>query len=210
MSADSIRLEIDRVGKTYGSRHVLRNVCADLRLGDTLVVTGRNGIGKSTLLRIIAGLVRPTRGDVHILANGVALQGDARREVLGLVGPDVQLYRDLSAREHVELIARLRGLPAGDAQVATVLDRVELGTRADDRVGGFSSGMIQRLRYALALMHRPRVLLLDEPTTNLDAAGIALVDGIVERAAEAGIVVIATNEARDMRYAELVLALDAR
>ncbi len=89
-----------------------------------------------------------------------------------------------------------------------MLEFVGLAGREDEPVIGFSSGMLQRLRYALALLHAPSMLLLDEPTTNLDAGGIALVDRVVAQMAGNGIVVIATNDQRDMRYGDLVLPLD--
>jgi heme exporter protein A len=208
VSGERIRLQIDHVGKTYGTRRVLQSVCADLGDGDTLVVTGRNGAGKSTLLRIIAGLLRPSQGQVQIWAGGVLLPEQARRQVLGFVGADVHLYRELTAREHLMLIGRLRNLPVGPLECRQALEQVGLGGRDDEPAGSFSSGMQQRLRYALALLHRPRLLLLDEPTTNLDAAGIAIVDRIVENAAADGIVILATNDPRDLHYGELVLALD--
>jgi heme exporter protein A len=208
VSSERIRLQIDHVGKTYGTRRVLQSVCADLKDGDTLVVTGRNGAGKSTLLRIIAGLLRPSQGQVHIWADGIAIRDSARRQVLGFVGADVHLYRELTAREHLKLLGRLRNLPMETAQSAAALEQVGLGGREDEIVGGFSSGMQQRLRYALALMHRPRLLLLDEPTTNLDTAGIAIVDRIIKDAASDGIVILATNDPRELHYGEFVLALD--
>lgn len=208
VSDDRIRLQIDHVGKTYGTRHVLQSVCADLKSGETLVVTGRNGAGKSTLLRIIAGLLRPSQGQVQIWADGNLVHEAARRQVLGFVGADVHLYRELTAREHLRLLGRLRSLPMGPAQSTSALEQVGLAGREDEMVGGFSSGMQQRLRYALALIHRPRLLLLDEPTTNLDAAGIAVVDRIVKDAASDGIVILATNDLRDLQYGEYVLALD--
>jgi heme exporter protein A len=208
VSLDCVQLQLESVGKTYGPRRVLSSISAELRRGDTMVVTGRNGAGKSTLLRIIAGLLRPSEGVVRLGIDGVVLAEERRRQAVGFVGPDVQLYRDLSAREHLQLVAELRGLPLAAAEQRDALATVGLGGREEDLVAGFSSGMQQRLRYALALLHRPRLLLLDEPTTNLDASGIAVVDRIVRQAADAGIVVIATNDPRDLHYGELVLALD--
>jgi heme exporter protein A len=208
VSADRLRLQIDRVSKTYGARRVLGSVSADLAGGDVLLVTGRNGAGKSTLLRIIAGLARPTGGAVRFWWDDRPVADGRRRDVFGFVGPDVHLYRELSAREHVDLVARLRKLPKDGVSGASMLEFVGLAGREDEPVIGFSSGMLQRLRYALALLHAPPVLLLDEPTTNLDAGGIILVDRVVEQMAGNGIVVIATNDQRDMRYGDLVLALD--
>lgn len=207
-AADQIRLELDNIGKTYGRRRVLHNIYAELQTKDSLVVMGSNGIGKSTLLKIIAGLLRPSQGTVRFWVGGVSVGRDHRRDLIGFVGPDVYLYRELTAREHVLFIAQLRGLPVDDAQAAKILARIGLAGREDESVGSFSSGMLQRLRYALALIHRPAILLLDEPTTNLDAAGIALVDDIVAETAQRGIVIVATNDPREMRYGDMVLSLD--
>ncbi len=209
VSADRIRLQIDRVSKTYGSRQVLRSVSADLAGGDTLVVTGRNGAGKSTLLRIVAGLLRPSQGAVHFWRRGVQITPEERQQVLGFSGPDVHLYRELSAREHIRLVARLRGLEKSVEDEEALLARFGLEGRGDETLSTFSSGMLQRLRLGLALIHGPEVLLLDEPTTNLDMAGVALLGGIVREAAESGVVIIATNDPRDVEYGDLLLCLDA-
>jgi heme exporter protein A len=124
-----------------------------------------------------------------------------------MVGPDIQLYRELTAREHVAFVADVRGIACDAAAQDEVLMRVGLGGRADEYVAAFSSGMAQRLRYALALLHQPPILLLDEPTTNLDAAGIALVDRIVAEQRARGLTVVATNDPRDRKYGDYVLAL---
>ncbi len=208
MSSDQLRVEIDQVGKAYGTHRVLASVSAELQHGDTLVVTGRNGAGKSTLLRIIAGLIRPSVGSVHFWYGANRLDAQGRRRNLGFVGPDIQLYRELTANEHLAFVARLHALPLDSAAMDRALEQVGLDGRGDEAVGGFSSGMRQRLRYALALVHQPALLILDEPTTNLDVHGIAIVDEIVRSARERGIVIVATNEPRDLAYGTLELALD--
>lgn len=208
-SVSAVELQIERLGKAYGARRVLWNISATLRAGEVLLVTGPNGIGKSTLLRLLAGLLRPSHGAITYVIGGTRLAPDAARDQIGLVGPDVQLYRELSAREHLAFVADVRGLACAAAQHQALLEQVGLGHRADHAVGTFSSGMLQRLRYALALLSRPPVLLLDEPTAMLDAAGVALVDQIVAEQRRRGITVIATNDARDHRYGDWLLRLGA-
>ena len=203
----SVRLVIDNVGKTYGSRRVLDQIVAELVTGDVLLVTGPNGIGKSTLLRLIAGLQRPSVGSITYHVGDKIVEPYAAQPLLGFVGADIQLYRELTAREHVAFVAAVRGLRSDVDMQQHVLDQVGLGARANELVLRFSSGMLQRLRYALALLHQPPVLLLDEPTTNLDVAGIALVDRIVAEQRRRGITVIATNDQREHRYGDLFLTL---
>lgn len=209
VSVDQIRIEIDQVGKSYGAHRVLASVSAELRFGDTLVVTGRNGAGKSTFLRIVAGLIRPSVGSVQFWIGDTLLDVQGRQRHLGFVGPDVQLYRELTAYEHLAFVARLHAVALDNLAMEHALVHVGLDGRGSEAVGGFSSGMRQRLRYALALVHQPAVLILDEPTTNLDLSGIAIVDEIVGSARQRGIVIVATNEPRDLAYGTLELALDA-
>jgi heme exporter protein A len=202
-----VQLTIDGVSKLYGARRVLSNIEATLHAGDVLLITGPNGIGKSTLLRLLAGLQRPSSGAITYTIDGAPLEPREAQAEIGLVGADVHLYRELTAREHIHFIADVRGLPGARDSYTAILDEIGLAGRADQPVGTFSSGMLQRLRYALALMSHPRVLLLDEPTTNLDSAGIAVVDRVVAEQRRRGITVIATNDQRDRRYGDWALSL---
>lgn len=207
MKTGEVRLVIDHVSKRYGARQVLHNIAADLTTGDVLLITGHNGVGKSTLLRLLAGLQRPSSGTICYEETERRLEPAEAQTLIGMVGPDIQLYRELTAREHVAFVADVRGLHYDTEGQQKALADVGLETRADEYVARFSSGMVQRLRYALALLHHPAVLLLDEPTVNLDAAGVAMVDRIVAAQRACGITVIATNDPRDRAYGDLVLAL---
>lgn len=181
----------------YGRRVLFRGVSAEVESGDALVVTGENGSGKSTLLRIIAGLARPESGLVY------------RPEALGAIGfaaPDAQLYAELTADENLEFVRRMKGLPSGAA--AGLLTRVGLRkSRGTDLVGSFSSGMRQRLKLAASLLGEPSVLIWDEPTMALDAAGMDMVDSLLsDHRARGGISILATNDAAEAsRWADLRL-----
>jgi heme exporter protein A len=204
-----IRLTVDGVAASYGARPVFSAVSLELRAGETLVVSGQNGSGKSTFLRLLAGLQRPEAGRIAYQAGSAAYDPHDAAALIGWVAPDLMLYRELTARENLRFFAAVRRLPLADGVVDALLERVGLGGRGDDRLAAYSSGMAQRLRYAYALLHRPPVLLLDEPTVTLDERGAAVVDGVVAEQRRHGIVVIATNDPRELRYGDLILRLGA-
>lgn len=205
----SIRLTVEGLGAGYGARGVFADVSLEVCAGEALVVSGHNGSGKSTFLRVLAGLQHPTAGRVTYLAGDGAFAPHDAAHLLGWVAPDLMLYRDLTARENLRFFADVRRLSLGDAAIEALLERVGLGGRGDDRLAAYSSGMAQRLRYAYALLHRPPVLLLDEPTVTLDERGAGVVDAVIAEQRRHGLVVIATNDPRELRYADLLLRLGA-
>jgi heme exporter protein A len=170
-SSDGILLQATGLVRAFGATRVLRGLDLSLTAGETLVVVGPNGAGKTTLLRCLAGLMRPTAGEVRVL--GRALRGgdpEARRP-LGLVSHQSLLYDDLTVRENLLVTARLYGLADPGAAADRALDSVGLGPRADESPRLLSRGLLQRAAIARALLHDPRVVLLDEPFTGLDAPG---------------------------------------
>jgi len=203
-----VRVELQNIGKRYGRLRVLRKVQAEVQSGQVLVIAGRNGSGKSTLLRIVAGLTRPTSGQVLFSQDGRTLAGEERRRQIGLVAVDVALYGELTAWENLSFFARVRGRRLSVAEGEPLLAAVGLAGRAEDLVQTYSSGMRQRLKYACALLHAPPFLLLDEPGSNLDEAGRAIVEGIITRQRAQGLVVLATNEPREVAYGDTVLRLE--
>jgi heme exporter protein A len=202
-----VRLQILELGMRFGRRPIFDNISVDVEQGQVLVVTGQNGSGKSTFLAVVAGLLRPTRGAVRFFAEEREVPLEERRRGLGLVAPDLVLYPELSALENLQFLARLRGTTPDSAELTMLLQRVGLGGREDDRIGEYSSGMRQRVKYAFALMSRPGLMLLDEPTANLDAAGAALVEEVIAEQRERGLLVLATNEPAETRHADLLLTL---
>ncbi|MEM6456976.1 MAG: ABC transporter ATP-binding protein [Acidobacteriota bacterium] len=190
--APSTLLCFHALRRGYGRLRVLRAVSATVAGGEQLLVTGANGSGKSTLLRVLAGLLAPQAGTIECRIDGRALDVAARRRAVGYLAPDLAFYPELSCAENLDFIGRLRGL-APDAG-RTLL--VRLGLPPGRRAGALSSGMNQRLRWAFALLHRPAVLLLDEPLQNLDAGGrddvLALLGEHLERG---GLAVVANPDA---------------
>ncbi len=204
---DSLRLELTDLAVEYGARQIFAGVTFALRGGETLVVAGHNGSGKSTLLRLLCGLQRPSAGSVYYAVGQRTYRPDEACSLVGWVSPDLQLYRELTALENLQFFAQVRGLRLTMADLEGLLDEVGLGGRGGDLLAAYSSGMAQRLRYAYALLHRPPVLLLDEPTVTLDERGAALVERVVERQRRRGITVIATNDPRELRFGDYVLRL---
>jgi heme exporter protein A len=162
-------IELDGLVRRYGERTALDGVSLVLPQGATLVVFGPNGAGKSTLLRVLATLLRPHAGVARVLGRALPDESWDVRGRIGLLGHDPLLYRDLSARENLQFHARLHRVDAarGDA----LLEEVGLSARADDPVHTYSRGMVQRAAVCRALLHDPELLLLDEPSANLDPAG---------------------------------------
>ena len=199
---DFERIEIDDVTKQYGRRRALSKASFSAVAGDVIVLLGPNGAGKSTLLNILSSLLRPTSGQIRYGTATPGSVGDRLRARIGFLGHELFLYSDLTARENLEFAARLYRLPDVEALVERGLTRALLVDRADDRVGGFSRGMRQRLALERALIHTPRLVLLDEPFTGLDdRSSDALVDRIGELGRGGAIVFAATH---DFDYAERI------
>ena len=190
----SVDIAADALAKRYGRRVLFRGLTFAVGAGETVAITGPNGSGKSTLLRILAGLLRPTVGTVRLSIDGRPLPRADHPLWTGFVAPYMNLYDGLTARENLAFVARLRGLTDANRRIARVLEEVEMAERADDPLSTYSSGMKQRLRIAAAILPEPALLLLDEPSATLDAAGIDLVHRVVQRFSRADrIVIAATN-----------------
>jgi heme exporter protein A len=170
-------IELEGLTRRYGDREALAAVTLTVLEGQTLVVFGPNGAGKTTLLRVLATLLRPHAGTVRVLGRQLPREGWAVRGQVGLLGHASLLYRDLTARENLRFHARLHGV--GEARIDELLERVGLSARADDPVHTYSRGMVQRTAVARAVLHDPPLLLLDEPTANLDPHAAALVDPLI-------------------------------
>ncbi len=200
-AARAVRLVGEGLSHRYGARLALQPVAFDVASPGAVAVTGENGSGKSTLLRIVIGMLRPTAGTTAFHVDGREVAPRQRRTVAGLATPELSFYEEFGAAENLLFAAETLGLADPRGAVRAALDAVQLTPRADDRVAAFSSGMKQRLRLAFAVLHRPPVLMLDEPGSHLDDAGRAVVERLVRDHAERGLVLIATNDPQEMRLA---------
>ena len=202
-------LTTERLGQRFGSRILFRKMNIAFHSGHSTAIVGSNGSGKSTLVRILAGLMRPTKGEVILNVDGNEVEGEWRPLSCGLVAPYLNVYEDFTPRENLDFIAKARRLPHRETRIEQVLDGVQMLHRADDVVNTFSSGMLQRIRIASALLADPPVLLLDEPTATLDVSGVEMVRGIIDRALkEERIVIVATNEPEEAEACEFKIDVE--
>lgn len=206
---EGISITFVDVAKRYDLRVVFRSVSGEAEPGGVLVITGPNGSGKSTLLSILCGLLRPTRGEVrHLGPGGAVLPRDEWGRHLGVVAPSMALYDELSAIENLRFFSRVRGLGLTDDDLSTRLTAVGLEPTRSTPVRGFSTGMVQRLKIAQAALHEPQVLLLDEPSSNLDPEGQDWLEERIRTLAAGGrTVVLATNDRREMTWGDRHVAL---
>ena len=199
--SDAVPLATTDLVKRYGDIVAVNNVDLTVERGDVFGYLGPNGAGKTTLLRILLGLIRPTSGSAKLFGRDPLVDGARALDgVAGFVeGP--RFYSYLSGRKNLELLADYDG-DGARSRIDGVLEIVELRDRAKDRVGGYSHGMRQRLGIAASLLRQPRLLLLDEPTTGLDPAGMRDMRDLVRRLAGEGITILLSshllNEVEDL------------
>lgn len=192
-------IEVRKLVKTFGRKPVLRGLDFSVAQGEFVAVVGPNGAGKTTLLRILASLARPTMGEVRLAGRRLPYQAGEVRRLLGVVSHQPLLYGDLSAEENLRFYGRLYSIADLDLRVAHALETVGLRLRRRDLVRTFSRGMQQRLSIARAILHEPRIMLLDEPHTGLDPEAASMLDEVLAQVAGEGRTVVMTSH--DLRRA---------
>jgi heme exporter protein A len=195
VNLDFTQIAATNLGRHFGRRKALSQISFACHAGEIVGLLGPNGAGKSTLLAILATVLAPSTGQVMYGGHTASEAGASLRARLGLLGHDLYLYPELTARENLLFFARLYGLVDARARVETSLAKANLIDRADDQVLAFSRGMRQRLALERALVHSPRLLLLDEPFTGLDQASTAaLVARLLELQRDGCLIVLATHD----------------
>jgi heme exporter protein A len=183
------------LSRHYGRRRALTRISFTCDAGEILGLLGPNGAGKSTLLAVLGTLLAPSEGRVSYGAMSAAEGGAGLRARIGMLGHDLFLYPELTALENLTFFGRLYGLDNAPRLAAAALERAGLAERAGDHVSGFSRGMRQRVALERALLHQPRLLLLDEPFTGLDqASSAALVGRLGDEQRRGVLMLVATHD----------------
>ncbi len=190
---DAPALQTEGVAKTYGRFSALRGVSMTLEAGAFLTLFGANGAGKTTFLKIVATLARPTRGRLQVHGFDAAERPEEVRRRIGFLSHNTGVYRDLTPLENLRFYSRLYGRDDGDPALEALLERVGLEDRRHDAVRTFSRGLLQRVGLARVMLHRPALLLLDEPHTGLDARAVAILNAMLDEAVEEGRTVVLTT-----------------
>jgi len=197
-----LKISARNLSKRFGFRRVFDKLEFELTSPASLAITGPNGSGKSTLLKVITGLLYPNSGEVIITRQGQKLGKDSLRDYLAFVSPEMNFYDELSGLENLNFFVNVSGGSFSKAACRSALDQVGLGGRGNDIIKEYSSGMKMRLKYALALMKQPEILIIDEPSTNLDAEGKEKIYQIMNEQKDKGMLIYATNEESEIGIAD--------
>jgi|WetSurMetagenome_2_1015567.scaffolds.fasta_scaffold16130_2 heme exporter protein A len=201
-------IQSQNLSKLFGRRLIFKDINFNWSEKGIFGISGPNGSGKSTLIKIVAGLIASSSGKITHKNSGVEIIPEKLHNHIGFVSPYLVLYEEFSAWENLKIFAKIRGKNLNEALVLGYLAKFLLESRKDDLVKTYSSGMKQRLKFIFALMHSPEVLIFDEPTSNLDEEGKKVVYEIVREEGKSKIVVIASNETKDLELCGEVLFLE--
>jgi ABC-type multidrug transport system ATPase subunit len=186
-------LKVEKISKQFGQLKAVDELSFEVAAGEVFGFLGQNGSGKSTTIRMLLSLIHPTSGTIELF--GKSLQKE-RNQILEQVGAIIErpdLYPYLSAREHLQLFAKVRKQKTNANAIEDTLDKVGLLDRAKDKVQTFSLGMKQRLGIAIALVHNPQLIILDEPTNGLDPQGIADIRKLIQDLAKEGKTILVSS-----------------
>jgi len=163
-------IEVDNLKKSFGELQAVQGVSFTAEAGEVLSLLGPNGAGKSTTISMLSGLLNPSEGDASIMGHSISKEPLLAKSALGVVPQDIALYPDLSARENFDFWGRMYGLRGGALKIRVdeVLEIIGLSDRQKDKVGTFSGGMKRRVNIGVALLHKPKVIIMDEPTVGID------------------------------------------
>jgi len=202
-------IEAEHLARRFGLNRLFRNISFTVETGHCLAITGPNGSGKTTLIRIIAGLLPPSLGKIVYRDVTGLIHPDKLNERIGLIGPYVEWYQELTAADNIRFAVRMHNLKISPAAIDRQFDEFGLSGKQNVQLKHYSSGMKQRLKYIAATIHEPQILLVDEARANLDAQGIEKCYSLLNQQKRNGILVLATNDPQDLEFADEVIRIDA-
>lgn len=200
-------VEATGLNKSFGRRLIFNDLEFKFNKAGVYGISGPNGSGKSTLVKIIAGIIAPSKGKIiHNLDNKLIIE-EQLHNYIGFVSPYLVLYEEFSTYENLNLFAEIRGVKFNKERVDYLLNKFLLFKRKDDLLKTYSSGMKQRVKFIFALSHSPNLIILDEPTSNLDDEGKNSVYELIKEEGQKNIVIVASNEKSDLQFCSEVIYL---
>jgi len=201
-------VELNNLVKYFGRRLIFDGIDFTFSPQHVYGISGPNGSGKSTLVKIIADLISPTRGKVIHKYGGKVIDVDLIHNHLGFVSPYLFLYDEFTAEENLIHFAGIRGIKFNKERSNFLFGELNLYDRRKDLVRAYSSGMKQRLKFIFALLHEPQIIILDEPTSNLDNAGKEIAYRLITNEGKNNLVIVASNEDLDLSLCNKVIDLE--
>jgi ABC-2 type transport system ATP-binding protein len=186
-------IQVNGLTKDYGARRAIDNLTFDAEQGEIVGFLGPNGAGKTTTMRVLTGYMPPTEGTATVAGYDIIEESLEVRKRVGYLPETVPLYNDMTALEYLKFMAELRRIPDAEERAYETLEGVNLKDRANSYIGTFSKGMRQRIGLAQALIHRPEVLILDEPTIGLDPAQVVEIRNVIREIGKDRTVLLSTH-----------------
>lgn len=194
----NIKLSATNISKSYGEKQLFTNWNNDFNRSDIIGITGDNGAGKSTLLKILSGIIAPDTGKVELQINGKSIPSDVIFIHLGYVAPYLNLYSDLSILEHYRIICNTRRAKFDLQLMHHWTEALNINNDLNKAIKNYSSGMLQKAKFILAIINSPSVLFLDEPFSNLDETSIGIIQKYIIDNSDTRITIIASNDNREL------------
>ncbi len=199
-----MEIHLQNTGKRFNREWIFRNVSHQFAAAGKYAITGNNGSGKSTLLQVIAGSLMHNEGTVQYLENNITVASEKTFKNISIAAPYLELIEEMTAREFLLFHHSFKPMLVDFMQALQI---VQLEKASDRQIRYFSSGMKQRLKLAQAFLSNTPVLLLDEPTTNLDAEGVALYHTLIKNYAQQRLVIISSNDVQEYKFCDEVIAV---
>jgi ABC-2 type transport system ATP-binding protein len=193
-------IDLDQVTKVYGTKTAVRDLTLRIAPGELFAFLGPNGAGKTTTIKMLCGLLFPTTGTIRVGGFDLQNQGDRARQLISYVPDQPYLYEKLTGREFLQFIADMYGMSRGHGRqrMDEVIALFNMGDFVDDLTERYSHGMRQRTVFAAALLHEPKVLIVDEPTVGLDPKSVRLLKNLLRREADKGTTIFLSSHSLDV------------